>query len=718
MTNPLLQLAEAGQSIWIDHLDRKILGDGQLDRWIAEDGLKGMTSNPSIFEAAFSGEDYDEAIAILLRGEDKTPAQLYEALAITDIQAAADRFRPVYDRLEGDDGYVSLEVSPRLADDTAATVAEARRLWAAIDRPNVMIKVPGTQAGYAAIRQLVGEGININVTLLFGLDAYRAVAEAHLDGLEDLRARGGDLSRVRGVASFFVSRIDKAIDKAIDERFKTGVGQEAEMLRTLRGRVAIANAKMAYQAYLDMIGGARWKALAAAGAHPQRVLWASTSAKDPTYSDVLYVESLIGPETINTLPPKTLEAFRDHGRVSSTLMDELDVATTVLANADRLGLDLPGVTRQLLEDGVRQFVEAYDKLLLALAAKRDVLCSPNGSVGQGVKLTLGVVGLGRMGGDIARRLTSAGHRCVVYDQDSRATARSAADGASAAKDLRDLVAQLEAPRRVWLMLPAGAPTEDTVTALADLLEPGDLIIEGGNGFYRDDIRRARSLKAKGLDYIDAGVSGGVWGRERGYCLMVGGEAEAVARIEPLLHALAPGLGQIARTPRPAGADPRAELGYIHAGPVGAGHFVKMVHNGVEYGLMQAYAEGFDILRSRAGAALPEDECFDLNLADIAEVWRRGSVVSSWLLDLVARALAGDPTLEHYAGAVADSGEGRWTIEAAIEEQVPADALARALFARFRSREEHTFGEKLLSAMRYGFGGHVEKAGANGRSAAA
>ena len=282
MTNPLLQLAEAGQSIWIDHLDRKILGDGQLDRWIAEDGLKGMTSNPSIFEAAFSGEDYDEAIAVLLRGEDKTPAQLYEALAITDIQAAADRFRPVYDRLEGDDGYVSLEVSPRLADDTAATVAEARRLWAAIDRPNVMIKVPGTQAGYAAIRQLVGEGININVTLLFGLDAYRAVAEAHLDGLEDLRARGGDLSRVRGVASFFVSRIDKAIDKAIDERFKTGVGQEAEMLRTLRGRVAIANAKMAYQAYLDMIGGARWKALAAAGAHPQRVLWASTSAKDPT----------------------------------------------------------------------------------------------------------------------------------------------------------------------------------------------------------------------------------------------------------------------------------------------------------------------------------------------------------------------------------------------------------------------------------------------------
>jgi 6-phosphogluconate dehydrogenase len=244
-------------------------------------------------------------------------------------------------------------------------------------------------------------------------------------------------------------------------------------------------------------------------------------------------------------------------------------------------------------------------------------------------------------------------------------------------------------------------------SLADELQPGDVVIDGGNTFYKDDIRRAKALKAKGLAYVDVGTSGGVWGLERGYCMMVGGEADAVARIDPVLKTLAPGLGQIPRTKRPSGADPRAELGYIHAGPVGAGHFVKMVHNGIEYGLMQAYAEGFDILKTKSSEDLPPDERFELNLMDIAEVWRRGSVISSWLLDLTAQALAGDARLDRYTGAVADSGEGRWTLEAAIEEAVPADVLAAALFARFRSREEHTFGEKLLSAMRFGFGGHVE-----------
>jgi 6-phosphogluconate dehydrogenase len=325
-------------------------------------------------------------------------------------------------------------------------------------------------------------------------------------------------------------------------------------------------------------------------------------------------------------------------------------------------------------------------------------------------MELGVIGLGRMGGNIAKRLMQGGHRCVVYDRDQAAVGKLAEAGAGAASDLAELVKQLNAPRAVWVMLPAGGPTEDTVTALADLLSPGDIIIDGGNTFYKDDIRRAETLKDKGVRYVDIGTSGGVWGLERGYCMMVGGEAETVEHLDPILATLAPGVGSIARTKRAEGADPRAELGYIHAGPVGSGHFVKMVHNGIEYGLMQAYAEGFDILKNKDSAALPEAERFSLNLADIAEVWRRGSVVSSWLLDLTAQALAGDVQLEDYSGAVADSGEGRWTIDAALEEAVPSNVLAAALFARFRSRQDHTFGEKLLSAMRFGFGGHVEQGG--------
>jgi 6-phosphogluconate dehydrogenase len=324
-------------------------------------------------------------------------------------------------------------------------------------------------------------------------------------------------------------------------------------------------------------------------------------------------------------------------------------------------------------------------------------------------MQLGVIGLGRMGGNITRRLMAGGHQCVVYDRDPAAVAKLAQDGAAGARDLADLVSQLHAPRAVWVMLPAGEPTDATVTTLGELMGPADTVIDGGNTFYRDDIRRAKALRARGVTYVDVGTSGGVWGLERGYCMMVGGDPAAVGRLDPILATLAPGAGQIPRTHRPAGSDPRAERGYVPAGPVGAGHFVKMVHNGIEYGLMQAYAEGFDILKNKASEALPEDERFDLNLTDIAEVWRRGSVISSWLLDLTAQALAGDERLAGYTGAVDDSGEGRWTIDAAIEEAVPVNVLSAALFARFRSRETHTFGEKLLSAMRFGFGGHVEDA---------
>ena len=325
-------------------------------------------------------------------------------------------------------------------------------------------------------------------------------------------------------------------------------------------------------------------------------------------------------------------------------------------------------------------------------------------------MQLGIIGLGRMGGNIARRLMKDGHTCVVYDRDAKAVDALSQDGAAGAKDLKDLARQLQAPRAVWVMLPAGQPTEETVMALGEILEAKDTVIDGGNTFYKDDIRRAKALKDKGLTYLDVGTSGGVWGLERGYCMMIGGDPEAFERVEPILKTLAPGLGTIPRTKRAEGSDPRAEQGYIHAGPVGAGHFVKMVHNGIEYGLMQAYAEGFDILKNKDSQELPEDQRYDLNLSDIAEVWRRGSVVSSWLLDLTSSALAGDGKLEKYTGAVADSGEGRWTIEAAIEEAVPAEVLSAALYARFRSRQEHTFGEKLLSAMRFGFGGHVESKG--------
>ena len=322
-------------------------------------------------------------------------------------------------------------------------------------------------------------------------------------------------------------------------------------------------------------------------------------------------------------------------------------------------------------------------------------------------MQLGVIGLGRMGGNIVRRLMQGGHSCVVWDRNAAAVTALADDGATGAVDLADLAARLQAPRAVWVMLPAGDPTEQTIQQLAGVFDAGDTVIDGGNSFYKDDVRRAHDLKAKGLHYVDVGTSGGVWGLSRGYCMKIGGEKAVIDRLDPIFRTLAPGAGEIARTKRPDGADPRAEFGYIHAGPVGAGHFVKMIHNGIEYGLMQAYAEGFDILRNKSSEALPEDQRYDLDLMDIAEVWRRGSVISSWLLDLTAQALAGDAKLEKFTGAVADSGEGRWTIEAAIEEAVPADVLSAALYARFRSRQEHTFGEKLLSAMRFGFGGHVE-----------
>ncbi|MEO9231153.1 MAG: phosphogluconate dehydrogenase (NAD(+)-dependent, decarboxylating) [Devosia sp.] len=323
-------------------------------------------------------------------------------------------------------------------------------------------------------------------------------------------------------------------------------------------------------------------------------------------------------------------------------------------------------------------------------------------------MQIGIIGLGHMGGNICRRLMKAGHCCVVFDTNAKLGAELAKEGATAVGSLAEMVKTLaDKPRAIWVMLPAGKITEKTVEHLGDLLEQDDIIIDGGNSFYKDDIRRAKKLAERHIRYVDCGTSGGVWGIERGYCMMIGGAKEVVDHLDPIFAALAPGLGDIPRTPGGERTPSRAERGYIHAGPSGAGHFVKMVHNGIEYGLMQAYAEGFDILRNKDSKDLPEDERFVLNMPDIAEVWRRGSVISSWLLDLGAAALKKDPGLREFSGYVQDSGEGRWSVEAAIEEAVPVDVLSAALYARFRSRQQHNFGEKLLSAMRFGFGGHLE-----------
>jgi len=319
-----------------------------------------------------------------------------------------------------------------------------------------------------------------------------------------------------------------------------------------------------------------------------------------------------------------------------------------------------------------------------------------------------MVGLGRMGGNMVRRLMRGGHQCVVTDLSPQAVAEFAKEGATGSTSLDDFVAKLTKPRAAWVMVPAGNATEQTVNALAQRFEAGDTIIDGGNSYYKDDVRRSQKLKDRGIHYLDVGTSGGVWGIERGYCMMIGGPKEAFDRLDPIFRTLAPGMGDISRTPGREKLGGSAELGYLYCGPSGAGHFVKMVHNGIEYGLMQAYAEGFDIFRNANSEQLPKEHRYDLNLPDIAEVWRRGSVISSWLLDLTSMALAENPALSKYTGFVQDSGEGRWTINAAIEEAVPAEVLSAALYTRFRSRQEHTFAEKVLSAMRQKFGGHIEK----------
>jgi transaldolase len=366
--NPLLKFEALGQSIWLDLIGRGMFSTGELRRLIEEDGLRGVTSNPSIFEKAIAGSrDYDEAIRALIK-QGKSADEIYQVLTVEDIRQAAELFRPDYERLNGADGFVSLEVSPRLAYDTVATIAEARRLWAAVDRPNVMIKVPATRQGLPAVRQLIGEGINVNVTLLFGLPRYREVAEAYVGGLEALAAQGRAIDRVASVASFFLSRIDVLLDPILDKMMQTGEAK-ADLAKALRGKVAIASAKAAYQIYEEIFFSERFGRLKAQGARPQRLLWASTGTKNPAYGDTKYVEPLIGPETVNTLPLETLVAYRDHGHPAARLKEGVAEAHWVLQRLADVGIDLDATTQQLEDEGVQKFIQAYDALMKALQGK-------------------------------------------------------------------------------------------------------------------------------------------------------------------------------------------------------------------------------------------------------------------------------------------------------------------------------------------------------------
>jgi transaldolase len=372
MANPLRELERYGQSIWYDSLRRGLIASGQLTRFIVEDGLKGLTTNPAIYEKAIaSTHDYDAELAALLPRLDLDAKAVYEELAIHDIQSAADLLRDVYEGAGRRDGYVSLEVSPRLARDEGATVAEARRLWSTVGRENVLIKVPGTPEAVPAIRVLLSEGVNVNVTLLFSRKAYRTVADAHLAALEDRVGRGEDVSHVASVASFFVSRIDTEVDRRLDAIAAQGASEEARSrARALRGRAAIANAKLAYQDWRGIVASERWRRLRDRGAMPQRLLWASTSTKDPAYRDVMYVEQLIGPQTVDTVPPATFDAFRDHGRVAATLESDLEGARGTLAELAAVGVSLDEVTEGLLEDGVRLFAEPFARLLATIESRR------------------------------------------------------------------------------------------------------------------------------------------------------------------------------------------------------------------------------------------------------------------------------------------------------------------------------------------------------------
>jgi transaldolase len=371
MTNPLVQLQQQGQSVWYDNIDRSQLASGQFKRMLAEDGILGVTANPTIFEKSIShGQAYDDQISHLIN-EGKSTNEIYEAVVIQDIRTVADLLRPVYERTDGKDGYVSLEVSPDLANDTQGTTAEAERFWKLVERPNLMIKIPATPAGIPAIYETLRKGINVNVTLIFSLDSYRAVTDAYLRALEDRNGAGQDISRLASVASFFVSRVDTLVDKLLEDKIKAG--GNAEQLKVLEGRAAIANARLVYQEFKRIFNTPRFETLKHAGAHVQRPLWASTSTKNPAYRDVLYAEDLIGPDTVDTMPFETIENFRDHGRVRYSVEDDIPGAHTTFAELEKIGIHYDQVTQQLLDEGVKKFADSFHQLFAGIEGKKNAI---------------------------------------------------------------------------------------------------------------------------------------------------------------------------------------------------------------------------------------------------------------------------------------------------------------------------------------------------------
>jgi 6-phosphogluconate dehydrogenase len=688
--NPLRALEGFGQSVWLDFIRRDAL-DGELQRFIEKDGLSGVTSNPSIFEKAIAeSHAYDAAIPSLER-QGKSAEQIYEALAIEDIRRAADLLRPIYDRRRGQDGFVSLEVSPHLARDTQGTLAEARRLWGLVLRPNVMIKVPATEEGLPAIERLLAEGINVNITLLFGLPRYRQVADAYLAGISARAAAGQPVAQVASVASFFLSRIDVLVDPSL-ERIQRAGGPRAEIASRLHGEVAIASAKVAYQIFKDVFGSERFRALAAEGAQVQRLLWASTSAKNPAFSDVKYVEPLIGPSTINTLPLETFNAYRDHGEPAPRLEHGADEARKVLARLADVGIDLDAETRQLESQGIAKFVRPFDQLLDALRrrhraiAARDLEAQPEARPAPGAgepsgadaaprarepadRFEIGIVGLGVMGLNLLLNISDRGFPVAGYDRAARKVTAlrelARERDVEPAESLQKLARLLRRPRAVLLLVPAGKPVDDVLAELASSLDAGDVVIDGGNSHFPDTDRRARDLAAKGLSLLGLGVSGGEKGARHGPSLMPGGPRPAYERVRPIFEAVAARAG--------------GEACVAWLGPGSAGHYVKMVHNGIEYGLMQLIAETYDLLAHGVG----------LSAAEMALLFRGWvtTEVGGYLTEITARVLervderTGRPLIDLIRDVARQKGTGAWTSQDALALGIPVPTIDAAVNLR-------------------------------------
>ena len=653
--NKLKRIRDFGQSVWLDFFDRKIMDSGELQKMIDEDGVRGVTSNPAIFEKAISASaDYDEDVKRLSQ-EKNSPDEIFFALAIKDIQRAADIFKPVYEESAGEDGFVSLEVSPRLARDTEGTIKQAKELWKAVDRKNGMIKIPGTAEALPAIRQCIGEGINVNVTILFGLPRYREVVEAYISGLEDRVKSNLPIANVASVASFFLSRIDVMVDPVL-----TAKGSD-----NLKGEAAIASAKMAYKIYREVFYSERFKNLEAQGAKRQRLLWASTGTKDPSVSDVKYVEALIGKETVNTIPIETLNAFRDHGSAENRLEDDMDKAAHVLKQLKDLGINIDAITQKLEDEGIEKFNQPYDKLLKAIEQKR-----PTPKENQHV---FGVYGLGTMGRNLLLNMADHGFAVAGYnrhaDKVDLLMKESKGVAVQGFTKLPEFIGSLKSPKTILLLVTAGKPVDDVITEILPLLQKGDIIIDGGNSYFTDTTRRGKDLEEKGIHFFGMGVSGGEEGARKGPSMMPGGDEQAYQFVKPVLEKIA--------------AQVNGEPCVTYLGPGASGHFVKMVHNGIEYALMQLIAETYEILKK--GLRLDNEAIYD-----IFKQWNEGRL-QSFLLEVTRDVFAFKNSgadhllLDDIKDEAKAKGTGKWTSQIAMDLQAPIPVIDIAVSMRDLSK---------------------------------